>query len=113
MKRKVSVYLIVGLIGILCTCAYYIQDALLIVFVLGVACLISLAIQGQWKLVFGYLFAFLSALFAEIFMIYLGVWNYTEVHVIGFPVWLPFLWFSAAVFIGSMITLLRSKILRK
>ena len=103
--------LIVVCIGLLVAIIHYeyVQDALAYVFLLGIATVLGLWMLRRWDLIMVYLFLFVGAVVSEVIMIWMGVWNYTEVHVIGFPIWLPFLWFTGAVFVGSMIALLRSR----
>ncbi len=48
-----------------------------------------------------YVGAFILGPAAEILAIAHGVWSYADPHFLGIPVWLPFVWGNAAVFVAS------------
>lgn len=112
MKFDPRFFFIVILIGLLLATIFWIQDTLAYVVVLGLANVVALWMLHRSDLIMVYLFIFLGAVLSEVVMIFMGVWDYTQVHILGFPVWLPFFWFSGIVFVGSMVALLWSKKLR-
>lgn len=51
-----------------------------------------------------YLFAFVFGPLAEALAIFMGAWQYTAPDFLGVPLWLPFLWGNAALFISHFRT---------
>lgn len=56
----------------------------------------------NWRkdLLFVYVFGFVCGPLAEAAAISTGAWSYASPDLLGFPLWLPFLWGNAAVFIA-------------
>lgn len=49
-----------------------------------------------------YLYVFILGPLAEAFAIYFGAWTYSNPVIIGIPLYLPFVWGSAGVFISNL-----------
>lgn len=77
------------------------QTPVVLAVVLGLIGISGLALNRRRSLVGVYLGAFIGGPLAEAVMIYSGAWSYAEPHLLGFPLWLPFLWGNAAVLIAS------------
>jgi hypothetical protein len=59
-----------------------------------------------------YVTAFAFGPAAEAMAIYTGAWTYASDNVLGFPVWLPFVWGNAALFIYNTAELWKSLFLQ-
>jgi hypothetical protein len=59
-----------------------------------------------------YLTGFVFGPAAEAVSITTGAWEYDTTHFLGIPVWLPFVWGNAALFIQNMAELWRSLLAR-
>ena len=112
MTSSHRAYLLVLIIAVLCLSVWWLRDALIFVLIIALANVAGLFMLDRKDLIMVYLFLFIGAVMSEVALIYMGAWEYTQVHVLGFPVWMPFLWFSGVVFVGTMIALLRSGKLR-
>jgi uncharacterized membrane protein YoaT (DUF817 family) len=55
-----------------------------------------------------YMTGFVFGPIAEAVSISTGAWEYDTTHLLGVPVWLPFVWGNAALFIQNMAELWRS-----
>lgn len=40
--------------------------------------------------------------FCEFVMVSVGAWEYKTAHVLGLPIWLPFIWGNTALFIKRL-----------
>lgn len=50
-----------------------------------------------------YIIGFILGPLVEIIVINIGgAWNYSEPHALGIPLWLPFLWGNASLFINNI-----------
>lgn len=82
-------------------------DYLIFSAMLGIATVLVLLIMQRFDFVRIYLVTFAIALGCEYLIYAMGSWNYQTIHVQGQPIWLPFFWFSGAIFVGSVLTLWR------
>jgi hypothetical protein len=74
------------------------ENTVLLIFLLGAVSLAMLINEGNKVAVYLYAVAFLLGPLAEAIAIYFGVWNYTNPHLLGFSIWLPFVWGNAGLF---------------
>ncbi|MBU2101363.1 DUF2878 family protein [Patescibacteria group bacterium] len=68
----------------------------LILLVIGV---LMLLIEKERNTVLVYIAAGLGGAITEMVAIFFGVWTYTDPAIAGIPIWLPFLWGAAALYI--------------
>jgi len=66
---------------------------------LALLAIVFIRMHPQKRLLYSYGVAFVCGPFAEIAAMSAGAWQYTEPLVAGIPLWLPFLWGNAALFI--------------
>jgi uncharacterized membrane protein YoaT (DUF817 family) len=77
--------------------------ALLVVTAVGIH-----AIRPSATNVVVYMTGFVFGPLAEAVSISTGAWEYDTTHLLGVPVWLPFVWGNAALFIQNMAELWKS-----
>ena len=77
--------------------------ALLLVTAIGIY-----AIRPSATSVVVYMTGFVFGPMAEAMSISTGAWDYDTTHLFGVPVWLPFVWGNAALFIQNMAELWKS-----
>lgn len=58
-----------------------------------------LAIEWNKKNLFLYVAIFISGPVAESIAIYFGAWSYDNPALLGFPLWLPFVWGNAGLYV--------------
>ena len=61
--------------------------------------ILMLAIEKDRSSILLYIVASIGGAVTEIVAILFGAWVYTEPHIAGIPIWLPFLWGAAALYI--------------
>ena len=67
-----------------------------VLFAIGV---VMLVIEKDKNSVLLYIVAGIGGAITEIISIYFGAWIYTEPTFAGIPIWLPFLWGAAGLFV--------------
>jgi uncharacterized membrane protein YoaT (DUF817 family) len=82
--------------------------ALLLVTAVGIY-----AIRPNATSIVVYLTGFVFGPLAEAVSISTGAWEYDTTHLLGVPVWLPFVWGNAALFIYNMAELWKSLLTRE
>lgn len=68
----------------------------LILLILSVA---MLAVRGSYRIFSVWVIGFIFGPIAEVIAMETGAWTYAEPHLYTIPIWLPFLWANAALFI--------------
>jgi len=69
---------------------------LVAVALLGV---VMLAASWSWEHFVVYVVLFLIGIGMEILMVHVGVWSYLRPSYFGVPLWIPFIWSNAGLFV--------------
>ncbi len=76
-----------------------IENSLAIVILLLIISLCMLAIDWSVKYLILFIAIMISGPIAESIAIYFGLWNYSSPFFLGTPIWLPFVWGNAGLYI--------------
>ena len=98
---KTTVDSLLTLVSVLLTAFLWQTPFLLTFCLLGVAILMFL-VEAKKQAITIYTIVFLVGSVSEIFLIYFGAWVYTDPHFFNVPIWLPFLWGNAGLFINRL-----------
>lgn len=83
--------------------AYFLWESpVLLVIILGTISLLMLWLEGEKNAFLVFIIVFVLGPLFEGFMIHSGAWEYAVSHILGFPIWLPFVWGNAALFIKRL-----------
>lgn len=82
--------------------ALFWKNPLILVSALTAVSLAMISLEKDRKDLFLFLAIFIAGPLSEFVMISVGAWVYTTPHILGFPIWLPFLWGNAALFIKRL-----------
>ena len=104
MKRttKISISSLLA-IGSLLSVAFFWRNNVLLTVMLIIISITSLLVWKKKKYLILYLIAGMFGALAESFAIYYGAWTYSNPSMFNIPVWLPFLWGEASLFIVSLL----------
>ena len=75
------------------------ENYFMIVISLFTISLIMLAIDWSIKYLILFIAIMISGPIAESVAIYFGLWNYSSPFFLGIPIWLPFVWGNAGLYI--------------
>jgi len=107
MKRGIKLFFVLAFLAIatlavpiLFASTPFIAVALLVAITLGFFALTGLNVEN----VIVYLVAILGGPIAEAVAIHFGLWMYADPAFLGFPIWLPFVWGNAALYVLSWKT---------
>lgn len=98
-KRHVVVATAVAFSALFATILFW-RTPFLLSLLLAVIAVFFLIYRRDKKLVAIYIFGFICGPATEIAAIHAGAWQYASPIFLGIPLWLPFLWGLAAMFIG-------------
>ncbi|MDP2668727.1 MAG: hypothetical protein Q8P07_02735 [bacterium] len=76
--------------------------------VLALLSLLMLAVEWNKQNIYLYLAIFISGPIAESIAIYFGAWTYNDAVFLGIPLWLPFVWGNASLYIVRVKALIGS-----
>lgn len=85
-----------------------IQYPILTIIILAILSLLMLAIDWNRRNILLYLAIFISGPIAESIAIYFGAWSYNNPALLGFPLWLPFVWGNAGLYVLRVKALIDS-----
>ncbi|PJE64915.1 MAG: hypothetical protein COU90_00145 [Candidatus Ryanbacteria bacterium CG10_big_fil_rev_8_21_14_0_10_43_42] len=86
---------------LLLTSFFWRQPFVLVVLLLAVG--IGMMMTERYKsAIIIYIVAFLFGPLSEALVIHYGAWSYTEPHIFNFPIWLPFVWGNAGLFLNRV-----------
>src|SRR3989338_3633200 len=80
------------------------RDSAVLLIALIVITILMLIIDHQKSAIIAYCVAFFFGPLSEAVAIYFGAWTYATTDILGFPVWLPFLWGCATLAINRLNT---------
>ncbi len=78
------------------------------VALLIITAIVMLLINRSWKECLLYIIVMISGPIAESIAIHFGAWTYAEPIIIGVPLWLPFAWGNASIYIIRLRDLIYS-----
>lgn len=81
------------------------QKTLILIPLLILVGLVMYKISPSSESIVAYFVTMLFGPLAESIAIYAGVWTYTTPVLLGFPLWLPFVWANTGLFIKNTIDL--------
>lgn len=100
MKKELYKFLLICPLALLTLIIPSLFDnSVFIVISLLCVSFLMLIIDWNYKYLILYLAIFVSGPIAEAIAIYFGVWTYTNPVFIGVPMWLPFVWGNAGLYI--------------
>lgn len=82
------------------------QSPLWLTLILIIISATMIAIGKNKKDLYLYIICFFAGPLSEAIAISFGIWAYTSPNIIGIPIWLPFVWGNAAVFIKRIYRLI-------
>ncbi len=94
----------------LCVTSFYSNQPAIAVGLLATLALLMLAVEWNMRNILLYIAVLVSGPGAEAIAIYFGAWNYTNPTWGGIPIWLPFVWGNAALYIVRVKALIDSVI---
>lgn len=98
---KVLLYTLLAVVTLAVPAFFWHQSAVA-TFLLLIASVIMLTIERDEKLLVLYVAIFVAGPLAEAVLIAFGAWSYANSSVLGFPIWLPFVWGNAALYIVGL-----------
>ena len=98
LSRKQK-FVYTGLLAIftVLTVAFFRNNNLLNLSILSLSSVLMMMIDGNKHIVRLFFVGFILGPLAEAVCIHFGAWQYTETFVLGFPIYLPFVWGNAAI----------------
>jgi uncharacterized membrane protein YoaT (DUF817 family) len=98
--KRILINTVLALVNLIVVSLFWRNQPLLVVL-LAVLSLLMLTVLNDRKSIIVYIISFLVAPLAESVAISQGTWTYagSTISGIGIPIWLPFLWANAALFI--------------
>jgi hypothetical protein len=97
---------------LLLTSYFWQQSFILTILLIIIGAGMVIAEQHRSAIVI-YIVAFLFGPLSESLVIYFGAWSYAEPHIFNFPIWLPFVWGNAGLFLNRVNNHLRLRMNRK
>jgi ABC-type proline/glycine betaine transport system permease subunit len=79
--------------------SFFLNNQIISVALLLVLALLMLAIEWNRKNIILYIIVMISGPLAEVIAIYFGVWTYKDSFFAGIPIWLPFVWGNAGLYV--------------
>ena len=89
------------------------RESSILAIILGVISLLMLANEGERGALYTYTIGAIFGPFAEFFPIQMGAWKYATPDVFGFPLWLPLVWGTAALFLRRANIFLHRSLIEK
>lgn len=110
MKNELRKFLLTSLLAFatLITVSIFSDNQLVCFVLLLCLSLLMLSIEWNWKNVLLFLIILISGPLAESLPIYYGAWTYSNPVILGLPIWLPFVWGNAGLFIIRLSALVYS-----
>lgn len=78
------------------------EHPFLLVITLAVVSVAMISLEKDGKDIFLFIAISIIGPLSESVMISAGAWFYATPHILGFPIWLPFLWGNAALLIKRL-----------
>ena len=100
-KKKTKIVFFIATITVLATALYWQIPLVLVLILLGVGAAM-LIVEGTKEAVVVYVTAFIFGPLMEAIIISFGAWSYAEPHLLGFSIWLPFIWGNAGLFLNRL-----------
>lgn len=104
---KTAWFSLFAVVALLATALLW-QNSLLLVFVLVVTGAAMIKIEGSRSAVFIFLLGFVLGPLSELLAMWSGAWSYAQPDVFTIPMWLPFLWGNAGLYISRFTVFLRT-----
>jgi len=79
------------------TVAFLRENMVLNISILATCSVLMMLVDGNKHIVRLFFAGFILGPLAEAFCIYFGAWSYSESFILGFPIYLPFVWGNAAI----------------
>ena len=112
IKQKALINALLGFASLISVAFLWQRPILLLLVMLTLTALImKLRVNNSFITI--YFIGFLFGPIAEVIAIHYGAWKYAESASAGIPVWLPFLWGNAALFIVNTYLLLAQPLKKK
>jgi uncharacterized membrane protein YoaT (DUF817 family) len=100
-KSKTLINAFLALTTLILT-AFFWSNALLLLPLLFIIAIGMIALENEKRAVIIWLVGFVFGPISEIVMINVGAWNYTDPYIFGIPLWLPFIWGNASLFLNRL-----------
>jgi hypothetical protein len=108
MKIEIKKFLVICLLSIftLLIPSLFGDDLTLSVLLLFIVSLAMLSVDWNIKNIIYYIAIFVSGPLAESIGIHFGAWTYSHPVFIGIPLWLPFVWGNAGLYVLRLKSLI-------
>lgn len=106
-SKKTALNFLLAAATLLLTAFFWTTPLMLSVFLFVVA-VVMLIVEKRRSAIFVYIVIFMLGPLSEALVMRFGAWSYAEPHLLGFPIWLPFIWGNAGLFINRLSFYIRS-----
>jgi len=110
MKKQIHNYLLACILAVftLLSPLYLSDNYLLCILSLVLIAIIMLGINYNKRDIIFYLAIFISGPLAESIGIQNGLWTYSDPLIFGIPIWLPFVWGNAGLYMLRLLEMIRA-----
>jgi hypothetical protein len=105
-NKKTAIVLLCS-IGTLGVTAFFWENTFVTIALLFILSLFIFYVENNRSVVLIYLTAFVFGPLSEAWLIQAGAWQYATPHLLGFPLWLPFVWGNASLMFNRINIYLR------
>lgn len=108
-KQKTFLNALLALVTLLLT-GFLWRRPFVLVPLLALIAVAMVRIEKHKSAIYIYVVAFCAGPLSEALVIYFGAWAYAEPYILGVPLWLPFIWGNAGLFIHRLNQYVRSRV---
>ena len=83
--------------------SFFREPIIISLLLLSFCSFLMLVVDGNKKSIYLFLAAFIMGPLAEATCIYFGAWQYSKPFILGFPLYLPFVWGNASLYIKRIM----------